>query len=60
MIGAGTLIPAGDVIPPRSLVLGSPGRVRRETTDDELDLIRANAQHYEQLALLHARGAVRD
>lgn len=55
MIGAGTLIPAGDVIPPRSLVLGSPGRVRRETTDHELDLIRANAEHYEQLALLHAK-----
>jgi carbonic anhydrase/acetyltransferase-like protein (isoleucine patch superfamily) len=60
MIGAGTLIPAGDVIPPRSLVLGSPGRVRRETTDDELALIRANAQHYVQLAELHARGLVQD
>lgn len=58
MIGAGTLIPAGDVIPPRSLVLGSPGRVRRETTDHELDLIRANAEHYVQLAALHAQGSV--
>jgi carbonic anhydrase/acetyltransferase-like protein (isoleucine patch superfamily) len=60
MIGAGALIPAGDVIPPRSLVLGAPGRVRRDTTDDELDLIRANAHHYEQLARLHAQGLVRD
>lgn len=56
MIGAGALVPAGTVIPPRSLVLGSPGRVRRETTDEELDLIRLSAQHYEQLALLHAGG----
>jgi carbonic anhydrase/acetyltransferase-like protein (isoleucine patch superfamily) len=57
MVGAGALVPAGTIVPPRSLVVGAPGRVRRETTEDELVLIRANAQHYEQLAQLHA-GAV--
>jgi carbonic anhydrase/acetyltransferase-like protein (isoleucine patch superfamily) len=42
------------VVPPRSLVLGAPGRVRRETTDDELALLRITAQHYVDLAKVHA------
>ncbi|HUR15457.1 MAG TPA: gamma carbonic anhydrase family protein [Mycobacteriales bacterium] len=57
MVAAGALVPAGTVVPPRSLVVGAPGRVRRATTDDELVLIRANAQHYEQLVALHRAGS---
>ena len=59
MIGAGALVPAGTVVPPRSLVVGTPGKVRRETTDDELALIRLNADHYCGLRDLH-RQAVAD
>ncbi len=33
LIGANTLVPEGKVIPPRSLVLGSPGKVVRELTE---------------------------
>ena len=29
IVAAGTLLPEGCVIPPRSLVMGSPGKVRR-------------------------------
>ncbi len=54
LIGAGALVPEGTVIPPRSLVLGMPGRVRRETTDDEVERIRRNAAHYRALRLVHA------
>ncbi len=54
MIAAGALVPAGVVIPPRSLVMGAPGKVRRETTEDELALIRINAEHYVALAKVHA------
>jgi len=54
MVAAGALVPAGAVIPPRSLVLGSPGKVRRETTEDERHLIAINAQHYVDLAKVHA------
>lgn len=36
LIGAKALITEGKVIPPRSLVMGSPGKVIRELTDDEV------------------------
>lgn len=57
IIGAGTLIPSGVQIPPNSLVLGSPGRVRRETTHEERDQIAFTADHYRQLRLLHLGAA---
>jgi carbonic anhydrase/acetyltransferase-like protein (isoleucine patch superfamily) len=44
------------VIPPRSLVAGVPGKVRRELTDAELEGNRLNAQVYQHLAEQH-RGA---
>jgi carbonic anhydrase/acetyltransferase-like protein (isoleucine patch superfamily) len=53
-VGAGALVPEGTVVPPRSLVLGAPGRVRRETSDDEVAVIRLNAEHYVTLARQHA------
>jgi carbonic anhydrase/acetyltransferase-like protein (isoleucine patch superfamily) len=56
IIGAGALVPQGFVVPPRSLVLGSPGKVRRQTTDDDLVLIRLNATYYVELARQHAQG----
>jgi carbonic anhydrase/acetyltransferase-like protein (isoleucine patch superfamily) len=46
IIAAGALIPEGMVIPPRSLVAGLPGKVRRETTDEDVALIRRYAQNY--------------
>ncbi|WP_334151133.1 gamma carbonic anhydrase family protein [Hyphomicrobium sp.] len=35
LIGANTLIPEGKVIPPRSMVLGSPGKIVRELSDED-------------------------
>lgn len=46
IIGAGALVKEGAVIPPRSLVVGVPGRVVREVTDEEVAMIRASAQGY--------------
>jgi carbonic anhydrase/acetyltransferase-like protein (isoleucine patch superfamily) len=46
LIGAGSLIPEGKVIPDRSLVMGSPGRVVRQLTDEDVAGLRASAQHY--------------
>jgi carbonic anhydrase/acetyltransferase-like protein (isoleucine patch superfamily) len=48
LIGAGSLIPEGKTIPDRSLVLGSPGKVVRQLTDDDLARIRHTAEHYIQ------------
>ena len=46
IVAAGTLLPEGVVVPPRSLVMGSPGRVRRQTSEGELADIRAYAERY--------------
>ncbi|MCK6502343.1 gamma carbonic anhydrase family protein [Myxococcota bacterium] len=37
IIGAGAVVPVGRVIPPRSLVLGIPGRVVRQVSDREIE-----------------------
>ncbi len=50
LIGAGSLIPEGKVIPDRSLVMGVPGKVVRELTDDEVDKLVAGAMVYVQRA----------
>jgi ADP-glucose pyrophosphorylase len=54
LIAAGTVILEGTVIPPRSLVAGVPGKVRRELTDDEVAAIRQNATHYRELSATHS------
>lgn len=46
LIGARCLITEGKEIPDRSLVVGSPGKVVRQLSDDEIKNIRANAEHY--------------
>lgn len=53
LIAAGALIAQGVVVPPRSLVAGVPGRIRRELSDAELAANRANATVYEGLMDLH-------
>jgi carbonic anhydrase/acetyltransferase-like protein (isoleucine patch superfamily) len=46
LIGANTLIPEGKVIPDRSLVMGSPGKVVRELTDEQIARLAYSAAHY--------------
>jgi len=46
IIAAGTLITEGTIIPPRSMVMGSPGKVRRPLTDGDLAMIREFAGNY--------------
>ncbi|MFZ4664964.1 MAG: gamma carbonic anhydrase family protein [Prochlorotrichaceae cyanobacterium] len=57
-IGQGSLIGAGAVVtksvPPRSLVMGVPGKVVRELSEAEAADLIVHAQQYEQLALTHA------
>jgi carbonic anhydrase/acetyltransferase-like protein (isoleucine patch superfamily) len=48
IIGANTLIPSGKKIPPRSLVVGSPGKVIREITDKDVELIQLSIDTYVQ------------
>ncbi len=48
IVGAGALITEGTKIPPRSLVLGIPGRVKRALTDAEVQNIDEYARRYYQ------------
>jgi carbonic anhydrase/acetyltransferase-like protein (isoleucine patch superfamily) len=48
IVGAGSLVTGRSVIPPRSMVLGVPGRVVRSLTDDEVQSIRTTAERYVQ------------
>jgi len=46
LIAAKALIPEGKTIPDRSLVVGSPGRILRTLTDEEIMRLHSNARHY--------------
>lgn len=59
VIGAGALVSEGVVIPPNSLVLGVPGKVRRETTEEERAAIAASAPGYVARAQRHRGAQVR-
>lgn len=50
IIGAGALVPEGMVIPPRSLVVGLPAKVRREVTEAERERMVFSAEHYVERA----------
>lgn len=53
IIGAGTLIPPGKRIPARSLVVGSPAKVVRDLTDEEIRSLKLSAENYALLADKH-------
>ena len=54
LIGAGCVVPPGVNIPPRSLVLGVPGRVVRSLSDEETRLQRERTLAYVDNARAHA------
>jgi carbonic anhydrase/acetyltransferase-like protein (isoleucine patch superfamily) len=51
IVAAGTLVVEGMEIPARSLVMGSPARVKRSLTDDEVAEIQTYADRYVQYRL---------
>ena len=46
IVGAGTVVTERTVIPAGSMVMGAPGKVRRELTDADKKMIVVNAEHY--------------
>lgn len=46
LVGAGALVPEGMKVPPRTLVVGVPARVRRPLTDDELARLDQSWRNY--------------
>ncbi|RMD74396.1 MAG: gamma carbonic anhydrase family protein [Lentisphaerae bacterium] len=53
IIGAHALIPEGREIPPKSLVVGVPGKVVRQLGESDIERIRQNAAHYVEYAQLY-------
>lgn len=56
-VGAGSIVGAGAVVnkdvPPGSLVVGVPGKVRKTLSPEEMEDLIDHAKKYEQLALAH-------
>jgi carbonic anhydrase/acetyltransferase-like protein (isoleucine patch superfamily) len=53
LIGAGALLTPGTKVPPGSLVLGSPAKVKRSLSAEEKKRIDWNWAHYVELAQRH-------
>jgi len=46
IVGAGALVTKNKKFPPRSLIMGSPAKVIRELTDEEVNELYASAKRY--------------
>ena len=46
LVAAHTLVPEGKVFPDHSLIVGSPGKVVRQLTADQVEQLRHSADHY--------------
>jgi len=49
LVGAGALVSEGMHVPPRTLVVGVPARVKRELTPEELARLEESWKHYVEL-----------
>ena len=49
LVGAGALVSEGMRVPPRTLVVGVPARVKRELTPEELARLEESWRHYVEL-----------
>jgi carbonic anhydrase/acetyltransferase-like protein (isoleucine patch superfamily) len=57
LIAAGTVVTERRRIPARSVVMGIPGKVIREVTDDEVRMTHLITAHYLEMAERYAQGA---
>ena len=46
IVGANSLVTSGKVFPPKSLIMGSPAKVVRELSDEEVEGLKNHAMHY--------------
>ena len=59
LIGAHALIPEGKEIPDNSLVMGAPGKVVKEVSDIQVQILEASAHHYVENWQRYAKGLKR-
>lgn len=58
IVGAGAVVTGGKIFPPRSLILGSPAKVVREITDEQVEGFRASWKRYVELKNEYVRAKV--
>ena len=58
LVGAGSLLTEGKVYPPRSLILGRPGRVVRALDDRDIAQLRRGTEHYVQAGQAYLRAGL--
>ena len=56
IIAAGAIVTEGKKIPPRSLVMGIPGKVVRQVTDAEIEHVKTICKRYRDLASRYSQG----
>lgn len=54
IVGAGALVTEGKVMPPNSLIVGSPARVARTLDDGAAAMLKASAAHYVEKSRAYA------
>ena len=57
LVAAGSLVTPNTQIPPRSLVMGSPAKVKRELSDDEVKDLKRFWQNYVSLSRIYQNQA---
>src|SRR4051812_9711809 len=53
VVAAGAVVLEGVRVPPRSLVVGIPGKAVRQLDDEQLEVVRQNAESYAKLSQAH-------
>ena len=53
IVGAGSLVTQNKVIPSGVLCMGSPAKVVRELTEEEIKSLEESAMHYKEMADMH-------
>ncbi len=56
IVGAGALITEGMKVPPFSLALGVPAKIKRALTEEEIAFLSQSARNYVDLAKLYLKG----
>jgi len=56
LVGAGSLVPEGKEFPDGSLIVGTPARVVRQLTPEQIEGLARNAEHYVENARRYKAG----
>jgi carbonic anhydrase/acetyltransferase-like protein (isoleucine patch superfamily) len=59
IVGAGSLVTEGKEFPDGCLIVGSPAKVVRELSPEQIERLRFSADHYVEQAIRHRTQAVR-